>query len=119
MEENKTNEEHEHDCGCDEEHGCGDDCGCNEEHEDMMHLILDDDTEVDCYVLGVFDVEEREYIALVPEDSEDVLIYRYEENEEGPILDSIEEDDEYEKVGKVFDELFSEMIEEQEEESKE
>ena len=109
MEENKTNHEH----------GCGDDCGCEEEY-DMMHLVLNDDTEVDCYVLGIFDVGEREYIALVPEDSEDVLIYRYAEDEEGPVLDSIEEDDEYEEVGKVFDELFSEMIEEQEaEESKE
>lgn len=115
MEENKTNHEH----GCGDNCGCGDDCGCEEEY-DMMHLILDDDTEVDCYVLGIFDVGESEYIALVPEDSEDVLIYKYEDGEDGPILDSIEDDGEYEEVGKVFDELFSEMIEEQEaEESKE
>lgn len=104
MDENKTNEEHD----CD----CGSGCGCEEEVE-MMHLILDDDKEVDCYVLGIFDVKEKEYIALVPEDSEDVLIYRYTETEdEGIELDNIEDDDEYEEVGKKFDELFAEELEE-------
>lgn len=106
MDENKTNEEHD----CD----CGSDCGCEEEFE-MMHLILDDDQEVDCYVLGIFDVKDREYIALVPEETEDVLIYRYAENDEdGVELDNIEDDDEYEEVGKVFDELFAEELEEEE-----
>lgn len=105
MDENKTNEEHD----CD----CGSGCGCEEEVE-MMHLILDDDKEVDCYVLGIFDVKEKEYIALVPEDSEDVLIYRYTETEdEGIELDNIEDDDEYEEVGKKFDELFAEELEEE------
>ncbi len=104
MDENKTN----HDCDC------GDDCGCEEEFE-MMHLILDDDKEVDCYVLGVFDVKDIEYIALVPEDSDDVLIYKYTETEEdGVQLDNIEDDNEYEEVGKVFDELFAEELEKEE-----
>ena len=103
MDENKTN----HDCDC------GDDCGCDEEME-IMHLVLDDDTEVDCYVLGVFDVKDNEYIALIPEDTEDVLLYKYSETEEGVELDNIEDDDEYEEVGKIFDELFAEEFEDEE-----
>lgn len=107
MDENKT----EHECDCDND--CGDDCGCHEELE-MMHLALDDDTEIDCYVLGIFEVKDREYIALVPEDSEDLLLYRYSENEEGIELDNIEDDDEYEAVSDTFDEIFSEEFEEEE-----
>lgn len=114
MDENKTN--HECECGddkTDHECGCGDDCGCNEEME-IMHLSLDDGTDIDCYVLGVFDVNDKEYIALVPEDSEDVLLYRYSETEEGVELDNIEDDAEYEEVGKVFDEIFEEEFEDEE-----
>lgn len=112
MDENKTN--HECECGEDKtDHECGCGCGCDEEVE-MMHLVLDDDTEVDCYVIGVFDVKDQEYIALLPEDTEDVLIYRYSESDEGPELDNIEDDEEYEEVGKVFDEIFAEEFEDEE-----
>ena len=65
------NHEHEHD----PKHECG--CGCGHEHDhdhedcccedaDMIYLTLDDDTELECQILGVFEVGEQEYIALLP-----------------------------------------------------
>ena len=82
-----------------------------EEQEMTVTLTLDDDTEVECVVLTIFNAGEREYIALLPvegADSEEgeVYLYRYSETEDGePALDNIEDDDEYEAVADAFDEL--------------
>ncbi|MBQ8857557.1 MAG: DUF1292 domain-containing protein [Lachnospiraceae bacterium] len=87
---------------------------------DIITLTLDDDTEVECEVIGIFEAEGREYIALVPveEDEEsDLYIYRYSEDEEGnPVLDNIESDEEFEKVGVAFDELLDSLELDDEEE---
>lgn len=111
----------------DKEHNCcGGGCGCDEhenhehhdnhehhEHEvDTLTLTLEDDSELECYVLGIFDAEDREYIALLPVGEEDVYLYRYSEGEnEEAILDTIEDDDEYDRIGKVFMELCDEAEE--------
>ena len=85
-----------------------------EDDEPMyVTLDLDDGTQLECEVLTIFDVGEQDYIALLPnpdsDDSEEVYIYRYSEDEEGnPSLDNIEDDDEYEAVADRFDELLDE-----------
>lgn len=87
----------------------------NEEEEMTVTLTLDDDTEVDCVVLTIFTAGERDYIALLPmegEDSEEgeVYLYRYSETEDGtPVLDNIEDDDEYEIVADAFDEMLDDQ----------
>lgn len=97
----------------------------NEEEEMTVTLTLDDDTEVECVVLTIFTAGERDYIALLPmegEDSEEgeVYLYRYSETEDGtPVLDNIEDDDEYEIVADAFDEMlddqeYDELVEEDE-----
>lgn len=104
------------------------DCGCNaEEQEEMtVTLTLDDDTEVECVVLTIFTVKEKDYIALLPMEGQEaeegeVFLYRYSESKDGqPVLDNIENDDEYEIVADAFDELldereYDELIEEAEE----
>ena len=100
----------------------------NEEEQEMtVTLTLDDDTQVECVVLTVFNAGEHEYIALLPmegADSEEgeVYLYRYSETEDGtPNLDNIEDDDEYEIVAEAFDELldaqeYDELVGEDEEE---
>ena len=51
-----------------------------EEEEDIITLEFDDDTAVDCYVLGTFELNDKEYIALEPEDgTDDVYIYGYKQ----------------------------------------
>ena len=106
------------------EKNCG--CGCGHDHDhdmeelneelDTITLTLDDDTELQCSILGVFDVEgieDKEYIALLPEDDETVLIYQYKELENDEIeLLAIEDDDEFDKVSAAFDSLFDEEEEE-------
>lgn len=98
-----------------------------EEQERTVTLTLDDDTEVECVVLTIFNAGEHEYIALLPmegADSEEgeVYLYRYSETEDGtPNLDNIEDDDEYEIVAEAFDELldaqeYDELVGEDEEE---
>ena len=75
-------------------------------------LTLDDDEELECVVLTIFEVNKREYIALLPiteteedEEESDVYIYRYQENEGSePKLDNIEDDDEYDAAADAFDE---------------
>ena len=99
--------------------GCG--CGCddsdNEEldetdfddEDDIMYLTLDDDTELECNVLGIFEVDEKEYIALLPMGEDEVIIYQYIELE-GDDFDllAIEEEEEFNTVSEAFDLLFSE-----------
>ena len=103
---------HDHDCNC----------GCNEEV--TVTLTLDNDEVIECAVLTIYSVDNKEYIALLPLDEEgdneegDVFIYRYVETEDGePTLENIEDDDEYEAAADAFDEWldeqeFEDMIEE-------
>lgn len=112
------------DCGSNHENGhehkqgdCGDDCGCGHGHDhghpDVITLTLEDDKEVECAVLGIFEVENQEYIALLPEDSEDVFIYAYHEDKEGQVnLENIESQEDFDRVSAVFLELIEEEAEE-------
>ncbi len=88
---------------------CGDscDCGCDHDHaQETIIITLDDGSELECSVLGVFDVENKSYIALMPIGDDEVLIYVYKENGDEVELELIESDDEFDKVSKEFEQLF-------------
>lgn len=80
-------------------------------------LELDDGEETECAILTIFDVDDQDYIVLVPVDEDDepmqegeVFIYRYFEDENGnPSLDNIASDEEMEKVSDRFDEWLDEQ----------
>ena len=77
------------------------------EEADFITLEFDDGAEVECEIMGVFDYEGKEYIALMPNDgSDDVYIYGYKEvgEEEFELVD-IEDDAEFEKVVAEFDKI--------------
>lgn len=88
----------------------------NDDEDIVVTLDLDDGSQVECEILTIFTVGERDYIALLPLDANgeeneegEVFIYRYSEDSEGnPSLDNIEDDDEYEAVSDRFDELLDE-----------
>ncbi|HHV38249.1 MAG TPA: DUF1292 domain-containing protein [Tepidimicrobium sp.] len=82
-------------------------CSCDEDIS-TIHLTLEDDTELECHVLGFFEVDEDEYIALVPVDEKQVLLYGYEEHDEQFQLINIEDDEEFNIVSEAFEELFTE-----------
>ena len=94
----------------------------NYNEEVTVTLTLDDDTELECGVLTIYEVDGKEYIALLPMDeaeNEDgeVFIYRYAEVDGEPTLENIEDDDEYEAAADGFDEWldeqeFDELVEE-------
>lgn len=97
--------------------------GQNEEV--TVTLTLDNDEVIECAILTIYEVDDKEYIALLPlnddgtEDEEaEVYLYRYVETEDGePTLENIEDDDEYDAAADAFDEwldeqLYDEMVEE-------
>ncbi|MDF2541264.1 MAG: hypothetical protein K0S47_982 [Herbinix sp.] len=107
----------------------GHDCGCGHDHDhehDTITLSLDDGTELNCIVLDIFPVEDKDYIALLPEDAEgedsEVFLYRYIQEDDGePQLLNIDDDDEFEAVADAFDEIldsqeYDDMFDEEEEE---
>ncbi|MDD3139649.1 MAG: DUF1292 domain-containing protein [Lachnospiraceae bacterium] len=98
-------------------HNEGCNCGNHEEEALTVTLTLDNDEVVECSVLTIYKVEDREYIALLPLDDNgdneegDVFIYRFtQDGEDGePTLDNIEDDDEYEAAADAFDEWLDEQ----------
>lgn len=87
-----------------------------DEEDILVTLDMDDGTQAECEILTIFDVNDQDYIALLPldEDGETneegtVYIYRYFEDSEGnPSLENISDDAEYEAVEERFDELLDE-----------
>ena len=82
--------------------------------EEMTVTLELDDGDVDCAVVTILTVDEKDYIALMPLDENgenedgEVWFYGYKENpddsNEEPELIYIEDDAEYEKVEEAFDE---------------
>ena len=70
----------------------------NEDEELFVTITLEDDSEIECEVLTIFEVEEQDYIALLHDNGEEdgeIFIYRYFEDEDGePGLDNIETQEE-------------------------
>ena len=82
---------------------------------DFITLEFDDGVEVECEIMGVFDCDGKEYIALLPEDgTDDVYIYGYDEidDEEFDLID-IDDDEEFSRVVAEFDKVVAEMDEEE------
>ena len=89
--------------------------------EDMsVDIILDDGSTVNCSIITILTVQEKDYIVLLPlndkgesEDGE-VWFYRYEEDENDvnaePILTYIDDDEEYVAVEDAFDEFLDEGV---------
>ncbi len=119
MEENKKHEccgAHNHDkgegCGCGG-HGHGhhhhDDADFDEQIE-YITLTLEDGKEHSCAILGTFEVpaiEGKEYMALLPEGTEEVILFSYEVDDEELTLDPVL-DEEFEEVSKEFMSLYGE-----------
>lgn len=99
----------------------------NNDEEMTVTLDLEDGSSVTCAIVTILSVRKKDYIVLLPleEDGENhdgtVWFYRYFENEanpnEDPVLEYIEDDEEYDIVSDAFDEFldnaeFDELIDE-------
>ncbi len=84
------------------------------EDEEMTVTLDLEDGSVTCAIVNIFTVGERDYITLLPLDENgknedgEVWFYRYWEDENDvnaePVLEYIDDDDEYEMVADAFDE---------------
>nr|WP_296958021.1 DUF1292 domain-containing protein [uncultured Mediterraneibacter sp.] len=82
----------------------------NENEALTVTLTLDNNEELECAVLTIFECGDQQYIALLPldenGDNEDgqVFLYRFIDNgeDEEPGLENILEDEEFERVSEVF-----------------
>ncbi len=101
------------------------------EEEMTVDIEIDDGKVVTCAIVTILPVAEQDYIVLLPlekqedMDEGDVWIYRYSENpddpNEEPVIDYIDDDEEYERVEEAFDEYldaqeFDELVEDEDEE---
>ncbi len=80
-----------------------------QDEADIITLEFDDDENIECEIMGVFDYDGHDYIALIPlDDSDDVYIYGYREvgEDEFEIVD-IEDDDLFAKVVEEFDTIMA------------
>ena len=81
-----------------------------EDEADIITLEFEDGKEIEAEIMGVFECDGKEYIALIPDDdTDDVYLYGYKEvsDEEFELID-IEDDDEFDRVAKEFDKLTAE-----------
>ncbi len=90
--------------------GCAEGCCCGDdelEDADVITLEFDDGESIECEVMGIFDFEEKEYIALIPLDgTDDVFIYGYKEiNDEEFELIDIDDDAEFDRVVEEFEKM--------------
>ena len=75
------------------------------DESEIITLEFEDGVSVECEIMGVFEFEGNDYIALIPDDdTDDVYIYGYREvgEDEFEIVD-IEDDELFEKVVAEFD----------------
>lgn len=90
--------------------------GLQDEEEMTVTLTLDDDSELDCAVVAIFPVQDKDYIALLPLGVEDaqVYLYRFKHNTDEDLeLENIEDDEEFELVADAYDALLMDAEDEE------
>lgn len=101
-----------------------------DDEEMTVELELDNGEKVNCAIITILTVDEKDYIALLPLDEDgnnedgEVWFYRYAEDESNPNIEPsityIDDDEEYENVADAFDEYldnveFDEIVSSEEE----
>lgn len=94
------------DCDCDDEN-----CNCE---DDKITLELDDGTSEEFTILDTVEHKGKHYIALAPEEGDEYFIYGFKEEGENVEFFSVDDDAEFEEVGKIFEARFEAEDEEEE-----
>lgn len=90
--------------------------GLQDDADLTITLTLDDDSELDCAVVAIFPVQDKDYIALLPLGVEDaqVYLYRFKHNTDEDLeLENIEDDEEFELVADAYDALLMDAEDEE------
>ena len=80
--------------------------------DEIIHLDFDEGDGIDCGIIGVFDVDGTDYIALEALDgTHQVYLYGYQEKAEGEFdLLDIEDQALFDRVAEEFDSLMDEPL---------
>ena len=89
--------------------------GLRDDADMTVTLTLDDDSELECAVVAIFPVQDKDYIALLPLGMEDAqeYLYRLKRNEDDIELENIEDDEEFELVADAYDTLLMDADDEE------
>lgn len=94
-----------------------------EEIENLIEITDDDGTVIKCELYDIIEFEEKQYALLVEVDSEDeepeVVLMKYTEEGEESYFETIEDDEEFEKVSSYIENLSTEEEVEDEDNEKE
>lgn len=88
-----------------------DDTDLSEDIE-MVNLTFEDGSTSNYEIIAKFDVDDITYAALLPEDDEedsDVIVYRYVEDGNDVELNEITDEDEFNRVADVLDEILDDL----------
>lgn len=82
--------------------------------EDVIKLEFEGDKAIDCFVIGTFDFDGKEYMAVFPDDgSDEVYLYEYVQLDDKRFsLNKIESKDRWEKVAEEFSTIFDDDADE-------
>ncbi|AJY76410.1 DUF1292 domain-containing protein [Paenibacillus beijingensis] len=92
------------------EHQHGDDCGCGHDHEHEEHVFLvtdEEGVEREMVMVYTFESENQVYAVLLDRNDPeaDGVIFRIEEENEEAFLVGIEDDAEWERVTRIYEEI--------------
>ncbi len=81
------------------------------EEKQQITLTLQDDNLLVCDVVCIMSLDSGDYLVVMPRvpGGSEVYIYRYKEVDGEPVLDNIDDDDEYDIVCDAFDEFQDEQ----------
>ena len=78
--------------------------------DEILTLEFDDGESFECGIMGVFDLDEKQYIALEAfDDTNDVYLYEYVPADDDFELEDIPEED-FDRVAAEFDRLMDEPV---------
>lgn len=87
------------------------------ESENLIEIIDDDGTVIKCELYDIIEFENKQYALLVEADSEDeepeVVLMRYTEEGEESYFETIDDDEEFEKVSAYIETLDTENEDEE------
>lgn len=88
-------------------HEHGENCGCGEEHEQTFVITDENGVDHEMIMALTFDVEDTTYAVLLDKNNPeaDGLIFRIEEEGEDVFLVSIEDDEEWDRVVAIYNEI--------------
>ncbi|MFB9325372.1 DUF1292 domain-containing protein [Paenibacillus aurantiacus] len=92
------------------EHQHDDNCGCGEDHEHEEHVFVvtdEEGTEREMVMVYTFESEEQAYAVLIDRNDPeaDGVIFRIEEENDEAFLVGIEDDAEWDRVTRIYDEI--------------